>query len=507
MLYSQPVVAKKTVAVIGAGPVGISAAYALVNNGFSVVLIEAGHFSGESDHLTIDNYIFESRSLMPHGCHKIGGGANYWIGRIGEFLPFDFENLSADNHNCWPLNFTELEKYYKVLFEYLGEDHRRDQTIIQEDCKKYLKLLPENLDFRLIRYGKKDFFLGTLEFLLQQKMFQIYESTLCLKIGLEKENDLEDRYVLNLKKNNHNFTKKVDKVIVACGALESPRLLLSSHEILSDQVVNNIGKGLMEHFDGFVAKAHWNRKTHRDLLPNIVLNRFRTLGSSRIGLGLKLSEEIRKNESLINLHLEFVPETRSYCFDPILRPKNNVNKTLYLVERVVKKIFSLFMNQLRVLNGKRVYSVWVKAEEISNKHSLVSVTKESEQSHKIVYNHKVSNESRSKFIESLNRIQYELNRQKVCELKFDRDVVNQTSKIFDAINWHPMGTLKMALSEQSGVCDENLKVFGTKGIYITDASVFPTGSNANPTSTAIALAFRLADHLLSESLKTDVGYL
>lgn len=501
MLYSQCMVGKKTVAVIGAGPVGISAAYALVNKGFSVVLIEAGHFSGESDHLTIDNYVFESQSIMPQGCHKIGGGANYWIGRIGEFLPFDFENLSADNHNYWPLQFTELEKYYKVLFEFLGEDHRRDQTIIQEDYANYLKLLPENLDFRLIRYGKKDFFLDKLDFLLKQKMFQIYESTLCLKIELEKENDFEDKYVLNLTKNNHKFSRKFDKVIMACGALQSPKLLMNSHEILSDQVVNNIGKGLMEHFDGFVAKAHWNRKTHRDLLPNIVLNRFRTLGSSRTGLGLKLSEEIRTSESLINLHLEFVPETLNYFFDPSLRQKNHVNKTLYLAERGVKKIYSLAMNQLRVLIGKRVYSFWVKAEEISNKHPLVSVTNESEQPQKIVYNHKVSNESKFKFIESLHRIQYELVRQKICELKFDIDVVNQTSKIFQAVNWHPMGTLKMALSEQSGVCDENLKVFGTKGIYITDASVFPTGSNANPTSTAIALAFRLADHLLSKSLR------
>jgi hypothetical protein len=60
---------------------------------------------------------------------------------------------------------------------------------------------------------------------------------------------------------------------------------------------------------------------------------------------------------------------------------------------------------------------------------------------------------------------------------------------------HHMGTARMATSRQSGVVDQNLKVWGVDNLYICDASVFPTSGNANPSLTICALAIRLADML------------
>lgn len=61
--------------------------------------------------------------------------------------------------------------------------------------------------------------------------------------------------------------------------------------------------------------------------------------------------------------------------------------------------------------------------------------------------------------------------------------------------FHPAGGCRMASLEQSGVTDENCRVFGTDNVYVSGASLFPTSGALNPTLTVVALALRLADHL------------
>ena len=62
---------------------------------------------------------------------------------------------------------------------------------------------------------------------------------------------------------------------------------------------------------------------------------------------------------------------------------------------------------------------------------------------------------------------------------------------------HQMGGCRMAVSADEGVVDRDARVFGVDNLYIAGASIFPTGSFANPTLTAIAFALRLADHLVA----------
>ena len=53
----------------------------------------------------------------------------------------------------------------------------------------------------------------------------------------------------------------------------------------------------------------------------------------------------------------------------------------------------------------------------------------------------------------------------------------------------------MANDSSKGVVDRNCRAFGTSNLFIGGSSVFPTGGNANPTYTLLALAGRLADHI------------
>jgi choline dehydrogenase-like flavoprotein len=63
--------------------------------------------------------------------------------------------------------------------------------------------------------------------------------------------------------------------------------------------------------------------------------------------------------------------------------------------------------------------------------------------------------------------------------------------------WHHMGTTRMSDAESRGVVDSDARVHSTTNVFVAGSSVFPTVGYANPTLTLVALAIKLAGHLIS----------
>jgi choline dehydrogenase-like flavoprotein len=63
---------------------------------------------------------------------------------------------------------------------------------------------------------------------------------------------------------------------------------------------------------------------------------------------------------------------------------------------------------------------------------------------------------------------------------------------------HHMGTLRMSADPAMGVVDQDCRCHDVDNLYVAGSAVFPTGAAANPTLTIVALAERLAAHLMQE---------
>ena len=71
-------------------------------------------------------------------------------------------------------------------------------------------------------------------------------------------------------------------------------------------------------------------------------------------------------------------------------------------------------------------------------------------------------------------------------------------------NFHHLGTTRMAPDATSGVVDADSRVHKSRNLYVAGSSVFPTSGFANPTLTVVALAVRLAGHLV-KTLRRPTG--
>ncbi len=68
--------------------------------------------------------------------------------------------------------------------------------------------------------------------------------------------------------------------------------------------------------------------------------------------------------------------------------------------------------------------------------------------------------------------------------------------------FHPMGTARISADPRQGACAPDGSVRGTRALYVTDASLFPTAPGVNPMMTIVAFAKQVSRGIAEETLSS-----
>lgn len=74
---------------------------------------------------------------------------------------------------------------------------------------------------------------------------------------------------------------------------------------------------------------------------------------------------------------------------------------------------------------------------------------------------------------------------------------------FEIMAFHPLGTCRMGNDPRASVLDLNQETHDIKGLFVTDASPFPTSLGVNPQVTIMAFATRTADYIAENIVKYE----
>ncbi|KAK2596123.1 hypothetical protein QQS21_006470 [Conoideocrella luteorostrata] len=80
----------------------------------------------------------------------------------------------------------------------------------------------------------------------------------------------------------------------------------------------------------------------------------------------------------------------------------------------------------------------------------------------------------------------------------DDDAIKQWMRQTVATRFHLLGTCKMAAESNFGVVDNELNVYGVKGLKIADLSMAPGIVAVNTMNTAVILSEKAADIIIRE---------
>jgi choline dehydrogenase-like flavoprotein len=477
------------IAIIGSGIGGGILAYHAALNGADVLLIEAGdllftshlgnlarqhsngkfkHFWELVDKFQTQNIVADDSSIncISRQTFCLGGRSLFWGGVALRLSESEFSSAWSKTVQL------ELEKYYYdkaeallgVTPSYSSKFSTEVETAVvkvvgQEFSCRAVPMAVKNHDESLIPSG----FFSTVDLLMEINLFEEEgESSLkkptvllkhqAIKLNIGDRSKIDSITVKNtLNHQERDFKAKL--YVSAAGTIESTRLMLNS-KINSPS--KKIGVGITDHLIQYC----------RFVIP-------KTSMFHELDKGCKLllqQKNLNTTPYNIILNLGCDLQLNRFCSPEIAKVYEQNRQENMLCEIV-------FLHNANLNNNNRIK---LPTDPDSCEMNLaiqenlipISIQKETEQIARSV-------------IESLYGKPLERN-----EIKLITAPWGNVS--------HEVGTLRMADSEQQGVVDSNLRVYGYPNLFVADLSTFPSSPAANPTLTLAALSLRLGDYLLKE---------
>jgi choline dehydrogenase-like flavoprotein len=488
------------VAIVGAGPAGITLARSLARSGLGVILIDAGSDPAGSNvdlfsAATIGNpYPTESTRLS-----GFGGTSEHWTGVCRPLDPEDFDPRDWVSASSWPFSNVELERWMVETHEILELGSPDYEVTSWYDSRT----TPVPVDDPIVRdvifqYSPPTRFAARYrdELASSNRIRVILESTV---VGVRMERDSERCQGLTVVGNDgHTRLINARVTVLAAGGIENPRILLASDDVRVNGVGNQndlVGRYFMEH------PILWN-------IPFLLTGSFKKMGF--YGYNKSGPFGHRDKQGQWRGHLSISPKHRELSrmlgsYAAISGPGLNGFESIAPPSEV-PPIAGLVLGLMGVSKAssttrdlaKHVGSLSLVLEQSPNPASRVMIDRAKRDSRGLpatVLDWQFTELDRSSAKWTLREMGRSLGRLGIGRLLAEPGTDFLATC---APACHHMGTTRMATSARHGVVDSQGRVFGTTNLWISGSSTFPTGGYANPTLTIVALALRLAARIQKE---------
>jgi choline dehydrogenase-like flavoprotein len=507
----------RRIVIIGAGAVGLYAARELSMRGLEVVVLEAGG-------LVLDNFASETYTSIgkQHNgiklgrARNLGGSTNLWGGQLVEFQPADFEQRDWVHDSKWPVTYGDISSFYKRTYLNLGipKEFLEDGGVFQR-AGGVVPQLEEGLEVFLTRWLKIPSFSvaydkeiktnAKLSILLNHTTVGFYGNNGVISAVRCMDSAGEMRMI------------EGDVFILAAGTIEICRLLLHAAEAPDWDCPwrhnKNIGAYFQDHLVGRVASVEVvDRQRFFKIFSNIVCSnskfqpKIRQTNETLLRSRIMNIHAMMSFESSISENLVFLKQfLKAALYSRKISGIGNCFKQIRACGRHLLPLMWKYIvdNRIFVPSNSKI-SLLIQSEQTPLKDSRISIdssVKDAFGLPKVILNWKVGSEELTSIREFTCRCDRALRAAGLARLHIVEDLEKSDPQFLLKLsdNYHHTGGTRMAETEDDGVVDRNLRVFGTTNLYVAGAATFRTTSNANSTFTALAFATRLVDHLTNSS--------
>lgn len=510
------------VCIVGAGAAGITLAARLAKRRIRTLLLEAGGrrydsrdqdlYLGELGDGLIYNGLYDGRFRV------LGGSTTQWAGQILELDNFVFEKRPWVPGSGWPFLKSELVPYYKSAAELEGLANA------PKDEEEIWRLL----GLQRPKFGP-DLTSAFSNFSLKTDFAVVHRDTIendpnltvCLHANAcEFVIGGDETAILGIRCktfSGHKIVFHARAFVLCMGGIETCRFLLQPMKDRARAPWNRrdlVGRHFQDHLLCHVADV-----VERDpRLPDIYLDYFSIRGY-RFQQKMKLPVEAQQRLATLDIGGFITHFTGGY--DDMAKAYETVR---WIRTRRYEKLNSARLIHLAANFHKLLW------HKIPYSRSIQSIGRSACRSLKLNVNCEQAPLSEGRITLSPMRdalglfrakIDWRTSEQELHSIRRYVEVVQETfrrnglgeivpvpslyadDEEFTSTfrdSFHHIGGTRMAVSEEFGVVDPDLRLFGTKNAYVCSTSVYPSAGFANPTHTLIALALRLSDHLRDDVL-------
>jgi choline dehydrogenase-like flavoprotein len=524
------------VCVIGAGPAGMLVARQLAGKGIRVALLERGdeHSGHRRTHTArtggLEYDVGQSRGF------GLGGTANKWNlstpwgDRLARFRELDEEDFAPRDwvpHSGWPFGKSELRPFYDLAWASLGFPALRGAPDAR--CSHKSGLDPFQDGDGIIQ---RCFFVLASPLVTEGLRAQLAGSAsatvLTNSTVVDIRCDASASHVSSVRVTTRRpggFSVEARVFILTAGGIENARMLLASRSRHRDGLGNShdlVGRFFMEHplfvsgvlhpkdFGALDDPTSYGFHLHDDIVVRMdyvlqedVVRRERLLRSGFLFEPMTLNTRgrriyasqsaTRSLQAAANVRAALMGRTRSSNIaEEIRRATLGLHHVArYGFEAAGEKALRRMNSHRRSAHVFRIYAFAEQAPNTNNRVRLIN--------------------AKDEFGVPMARLDWRLNHQDVESYERSQAVLAERlvaagHEPIDSLvrrtahppglrgAHHHMGTTRMSDDPRRGVVDRNSLVHGIDNLYVTGASVFPTGGYANPTLTVMALALRVARH-------------